>query len=84
MKQKILDYYVSLNKTYNELVLWHVTAIPMLAISILVAYWVMDLNSFLLFLFLLSLLVFPSRYIVNKRRTCPSCKTWIYSGRSQK
>lgn len=67
-------------KKYNDLVLHHILSVPLYIIVTLLYYWFTgDTFATSLFVFLMVVLYCVPVYFVNKKRTCPSCKTWIYS-----
>lgn len=83
MIQRIGHHLLGIIKKYNELVVWHVIFLPMMLVVVILVYWLFeDARAVPLFLIFASLLVLPERYRVNRARTCPSCKTWIYSDAS--
>jgi len=79
MKQKLLKYLLNVTNKYNDLVLHHLIVLPMLiAVSILISFS-QDLFVLFIYTIIICVLTVPFYLLVNKARTCPTCKCWKYS-----
>ena len=78
--QKLKLLLLELYRKYNDLVVYHVISLPFYGIMIILYYWFTgDLSATGLLILFICALYLPPVYFVNKKRTCPDCKKWIYN-----
>jgi len=79
IQKKLFEYFLNINKKYNELVLHHLIVLPMLVlVGILISVF-QDPFVLLIYSIITVLLTAPSYLIINKTHTCPECKSWKHS-----
>jgi len=79
MKQNLLKCLLNITNKYNDLVVHHLIVLPMLiTVGILISFF-QDLFALFIYAIITSVLTVPFYLLVNKARTCPSCKSWKYS-----
>ncbi len=79
MKQIIVKYILNIINKYNDLVLHHLMVLPMLiGIGILISFF-QDLFVLFIYTIIIGVLTVLFYLLINKARTCPTCKSWKYS-----